>query len=89
MTAPSGSCGDAAAAVPVSLLGTTSSTNWSPRMVVRLMAALTSAGIRTPLSKERETLALSPLRAMELTEPTGTSAICTCAPLARSPTSLK
>ena len=35
------------------------------------------------------TLALSPSRAMPLTEPTGTSASCTCAPLVRSPTSLK
>ena len=53
------------------------------------MAALTLAGTRTPLSKASVTLALSPSSAMDWTEPTGTSAICTWAPLARSPTSLK
>ena len=53
-------------AAPVSFLGTLSWTNWSPRMVVRLMAALTSAGMRTPLSKASVTLALSPSSAMEL-----------------------
>ena len=78
-----------AAAAPVSDFGTVSSTNWSPRMVVRSMAACTLAGTRTPLSKARVTLALLPLSAMEVTEPTGTSASCTWAPLARSPTSLK
>ena len=89
MTAPLASCGAAAAPGPVWLLGTFSWTNWSPRMVVRAMAALTSAGMRTSLSKMSVTLALLPLSAMLLTEPTGTSASCTWAPLARSPTSLK
>ena len=56
---------------------------------MRLMAALTSAGIRTPLSKDRVTFALSPSSAMDCTEPTGTSANCTSAPLERSPTSEK
>ncbi len=89
MTAPLASCGAVAAPGPVWLLGTFSWTNWSPRMVVRAMAALTSAGMRTLLSKVSVTLALLPLSAMLLTEPTGTSASCTWAPLARSPTSLK
>ena len=57
-------------------------------MVVRSMAALTLAGIRTPLSKASVTFALFPSSAMERTEPTGTSAICTWAPLERSPTSV-
>ncbi len=35
------------------------------------------------------TFALSPSSAMDCTEPTGTSANCTCAPLERSPTSVK
>ena len=57
MRAPLASCGADADAAPVSSLGTTRSTNWSPRIVVRSMAALTLAGMRTPLSKERVTLA--------------------------------
>ena len=89
MTAPLASCGAVAAPAPVWLLGTFSWTNWSPRMVVRAMSAVTSAGMRTLLSNVSVTLAWSPSSAMLLTEPTGTSASCTWAPLARSPTSLK
>jgi hypothetical protein len=89
MTAPLASCGAAAAPAPVWLFGTFSCTNCSPRIVVRAMDALTSAGMRTLLSNVSETLARLPESAMLLTEPTGTSASCTWAPPARSPTSLK
>ena len=52
------------------------------------MAALTSAGMRTPESKVSVILALSPSSPMDVTVPTGTSAIWIWAPLARSPMSL-
>ena len=80
MTAPFGQLRRAVPhRAPVWLFGTFSWTNCSPRIVVRAMAAVTSAGMRTSLSNVSVTLARSPASAMLLTEPTGTSASCTWA----------